>query len=222
MKKLLIAAFLLLAACATDDKPVGKITVSNETWGHFQEYLSRIASRQGAFAIQKSGYGSYYIWCEDMVCAGGPTYRREALIGCERNGGDCVIFAFGRDILVPYEVEKAATYVPNTTTTATLIPTDTKKTQRISKSLKDEIDGYVSGSQSQTGKYRFLAINPAGDKLGLSLSCKILKSGWGGWTAEGCGDEAKARQLAIDKCGSDCRVIYKGEDLDPAIKIEWY
>ena len=41
-------------------------------------------------------------------------------------------------------------------------------------------------------------------------------------SSEGCGGEAQAKQLAIDKCGDDCRIIYKGEDLDPAVKIEWY
>jgi hypothetical protein len=223
MKKIIFAALLLLAACTTvDDKPAGTITVGSKTWGYFQEYLTRIGSnRPGAFAIEKDGRGSYYIWCEDMICAGGPTYKRDALKACEQNGADCVIFAFGRDILVPYKVEEVAAYVPDTTT-ANATPTDTKQTQRISKSLKEEIDSYVSGSQSQTGKYRFLAVNPAGDKLGLSLSCKILKTSWGGWPAEGCGNEAQARQLAIDKCGSDCRVIYKDEYLDPMIKIEWY
>ena len=223
MKKLLFAALLLLAACTTtDDKPIGTITVSSKTWGHYQEYLGRIGSnRPGAFAIEKDGGGSYYIWCEDMLCAGGPTYKRDALKGCEEYGADCVIFAFGRNIQVPYKVEEKTAYVPDTTT-VNAVPTDTKLTQRISKSLKDQVDNYVAGSQSQTGKYRFLAVNSAGDRLGLSLSCKIMKSGWGGWTAEGCGNEAQARQLAIDKCGSDCRIIYKGEDLDPAIKIEWY
>ncbi|WP_374379869.1 hypothetical protein [Dongia sp.] len=222
MKKILIAALLLLSACvAPDEKPVGTMTVSNRTWGSFQEYLGRIGSNHpGAFAIGKDGDGSYYIWCADVLCAGGPTYKRDALKGCERYGIDCVIFAFGRDILVPYKLEERAAYVPDTTVSSAA-PTDTKQTQRISNSLKSEINHYLAGSKVQTGRYRYLAVNPSGDRLGLSISCRIKKSGWGGWTSEGCGED-QAKQLAIDDCGSDCRIIYEGEHLDPAIRIEWY
>lgn len=227
MHKLLFPLLLLLttACVAPNDKPIGKITVSNATWGSFQEYLGRIGSNHpGAFAIEKDGSGSYYIWCEDMLCSGGPTYKREALIACERDGADCVIFAFGRDILVPYEVAKVSNYQPSGSAdqTASAEPTDTRRVQRLSNSLKADVERYLDGSKIQTGKYRFLAVNSRGDRLGLSTSCKALKSGWGGWTSEGCGGEAQAKQLAIDKCGDDCRIIYKGEDLDPAVKIEWY
>ena len=107
MKKYLLPLLLLLSACAANDKPAGKITVSRNTWGHFQEYLAAIGSNQpGAFAISKSGSGSYYIWCEDLQCMGGPTYKRDALRACERDGDDCVVFAYRRDILTSYDVAK--------------------------------------------------------------------------------------------------------------------
>ncbi len=225
MKKLLVGLLFLLAACtATNDKPVGKITVSNATWGSFQQYLAAIGINQpGAFAISKTGHGSYYIWCRELQCAGGPTYKYEALRACERDGADCVIFAFGRDILVSYDVEK-----PTTTSSTNAAPAPSQAASippprlRVSKALRSKIEIYLANSKTRTEYYRFLAINDAGDRLGLSTGCKIRKSGWGGWTAEGCGNEAQAKQLAIDTCGSDCRVIYKDDQQLGKFEIDWY
>jgi len=225
MKKALMALLFLLSACAaTNDKPAGKITVSNATWGHFQQYLAAIGVNQpGAFAISKSGDGSYYIWCQELQCMGGPTYKYEALRNCERDGADCVIFAYGKDILVNYEVEKRAAVsqvpaAPTPTQTASVAP----PSMRISNSLRQKIELYLQNSKTRTEYYRFLAINDAGDKLGLSTGCKIRKSGWGGWTAEGCGGEAQAERQAIDDCGSDCRIIYKGDQPVGRFDIDWY
>ena len=154
---------------------------------------------------------------------GGPTYKHDALRACERDGDDCVVFAYRRDILVDYEVEKAtATTTQAPAQTASVTPT-VKPVMRISSSLRQDIEQYLANSKTQTENYRFLALNKAGDKLGLSTSCKIKKSGWGGWTAEGCGFEPQAQRLALDKCGSsDCRIIYRGDQQVGSFDIDWY
>jgi len=106
--------------------------------------------------------------------------------------------------------------------TASAAPSGDGDIVRIAESLRPEIDRYLANSASQTGTYRFLAINPAGNKIGLSVSCKTTKSGWGGWSAQKCADEKAAMNLAIENCGSDCRVIFKGTEKIGRYDIEWY
>ena len=93
---------------------------------------------------------------------------------------------------------------------------------RVAASLRADIEKYLANSQSQTSNFRFLAVNAAGDKLGISTSCKMKTSGWGGWSAEGCSNEADAKRLAIEACGGDCRIIFKGADKVGDFEIEWY
>ena len=105
--------------------------------------------------------------------------------------------------------------------TASAAP-ENESVRRISESLRPEIEKYLANSKKQTGNYRFLALNKAGDKLGLSIGCKIKKTSWGGWASEGCGDEAAAARLAVDTCGGDCRIIFKGAEKVGRFEIEWY
>lgn len=105
MKKYLIALFVLLAACTSTQKHVGKITLTQETNRNFQQYLAAIGINQpGAFAVSLDGRNSYYIWCREMMCMGGPTYKNDAKRACEKFGKECVVLAYRKDTLVPYDV----------------------------------------------------------------------------------------------------------------------
>jgi len=105
MKKLLIPFLFLLSACATDQKPAGKITLSRETASSFQQYMSRIGNNQpGAFAVSLNGRNSYYVWCQAIRCMGGPTYKQDALRACEEYGEDCVILAYRNKAVIAYDV----------------------------------------------------------------------------------------------------------------------
>ena len=113
----------LLAGCATT--PGGQqgspatLKISENVWSSYQRYLGLIGSTHpGAFAVGVGGNSSYTVWCRDVICAGGPTYKQEALSRCESsNDEDCVIFAFGSEILVAYEVVES----PDTESTASSI-----------------------------------------------------------------------------------------------------
>jgi hypothetical protein len=107
---LLSALFLsaqFLSGCATPQvKPAEKITLSHQVWGYYQEYLADIyPNRPGAFAVSENGRNAYYYYCTDIRCMPGKGYKQGALDGCNRWGNDCLVFAYGRDILVNYEVE---------------------------------------------------------------------------------------------------------------------
>ena len=110
MKKLALALLLpaiLLTACAGSAKPAGKITLANETWGYYQQYLRAIQpNKPGAFAVSLDGRSAFYYYCEDVVCMSGSGYKHNALKGCKSYGKECVIFAYRDDILVSYEIEK--------------------------------------------------------------------------------------------------------------------
>lgn len=224
MKKLVISLFLLLAACAEtgSDRVAGPIKVSERTWGIYQEYLADIGINQpGAFAIHKDGDGAFYVWCREISCMPGTSYKREALKYCEKYGDDCVIFAFRREILIPYTLEKTAINLPTSQTVTPSVP-DAPRTLRITKSLQAEIESYLANSATDSNTWRFLAINDAGDKIGVSVGCKKLKTGWGGWTAGGCGGEAEAQKRALESCGGDCTLIYDGARKIGSFDVVWF
>src|SRR6185369_14354321 len=111
MKRIaLFVVAALLAGCAT--APGGQknssdtLRITESVWSSYQRYLGLIGSAHpGAFAVTADGYSSYTVWCSEVVCAGGPTYKQEALSRCRSsNGTECVIFGFGTDILVAYEI----------------------------------------------------------------------------------------------------------------------
>ena len=104
-----------LTACATGSGhggsgstvPDGGLKLPSATWDYFQTYLRNIGSTgRGAFAVSTDGRSAFYNYCPGVGCIGSADYRYQAIKGCEAYGTDCVIFAFGTDILVPYQVLK--------------------------------------------------------------------------------------------------------------------
>jgi hypothetical protein len=98
-----------LAGCATGtagSKPAGELTVTKETWAYYQQYLRDIGTTSaGAFAVSADGGSAFYFYCPDVACVNRANYKQRALKGCESFGRDCVIFAYGADIVVKYRVE---------------------------------------------------------------------------------------------------------------------
>src|SRR4051812_20049389 len=105
-------AAILLVACASPfnsiyNRPDGKtLIVSKQDWAGYQEYLSKIGStRSGAFAMgvydgSSDGWASSY--CEHDACYGGKSSENAAMDNC-RKGGECVLFARNREIMVNYK-----------------------------------------------------------------------------------------------------------------------
>jgi hypothetical protein len=116
MLRILNVALLaaLLIACATPYKsiystPDGKTLVINQAeWAGFQKYLSMIGStRPGAFSLQIANGETtdyHYSLCEYDSCYGGPSYPQAAMDLCLKHGGECVLFASNREILVNYKL----------------------------------------------------------------------------------------------------------------------
>lgn len=97
-----------LAGCATgsrNDSPVGEVSISGSTWDYYQQYLRDMGpAGRGAFAVSRDGRSAYYFYCPGVGCVSGADYKHGALKGCESKGQDCVIFAYGSDILVKYRI----------------------------------------------------------------------------------------------------------------------
>jgi hypothetical protein len=101
-----------LAACSTPqssiyEKPLGKtLVVRKEDWAAYQVYLAKIGSiGQGAFAVPVYGGltdGFYYVDCPSNHCRPGKAFANDALDDCKHGGGDCVLFAMNREIVVNY------------------------------------------------------------------------------------------------------------------------
>lgn len=190
--------------------------------------------------IKKVGWGGYAVdGCGDEKAA-----RQMALDDC---GNNCKVIFKGMQKIGDFEIdwvkgdgsvetaalpaaEAEAVTAPVETTAgiaapapaSTQVPAEDGGVVRIAENLRSEIEKYLSNSAKQTAKYRFLAVNAAGDKIGLSIGCNIKKWGWGGYAVDGCGDEAAARQIALDDCGANCRIIFKGPDKVGTFEIEWY
>jgi hypothetical protein len=110
-----LAVGLGLTACATGSGhgasgkslPDGGLKLHASTWDYYQQYLHDIGSAgTGAFAVSVDGRSAFYNYCPGVGCIRSADYRYQAMKGCEAYGQDCVIFAFDRDILVPYQVLK--------------------------------------------------------------------------------------------------------------------
>ena len=93
---------------------------------------------------------------------------------------------------------------------------------RISSALKEDIEKYLRNSADQSSSFRFLAVSADGERMGMSTNCKKKSVGWGGWSSEGCNEEGKAKKMALDVCGSDCRIIFEGANKVGDFEIEWY
>jgi hypothetical protein len=108
LRTLLILPLIFLMGCTIgqERKPVGPLKITQEVWDNYQIYLHDLGTRNlGAYAVSLDGEKYYVVWCDGTSC-GGPTYRREAVKGCERNGRQCVLFAYLDEILVEYEIVK--------------------------------------------------------------------------------------------------------------------
>ncbi|TDQ85259.1 SH3 domain-containing protein, partial [Dongia mobilis] len=92
---------------------------------------------------------------------------------------------------------------------------------QLDAALRTDVDRFVANSEKIKTHFRFLAVNGKGDRIGTSTSCKIKKSGWGGFSAEGSCDEGTAREEALRACGSDCRIIYNGANKVGDFEIVW-
>jgi hypothetical protein len=107
MKHILMFALLAICACtaAPEPKVSGPILIDDHVWSSFQNYLSKVSGgHAGAFAVTLDGHSSYGLICPDLACVHRSQYKRTVLERCRDYGrGDCIVFAFGRDILVDYK-----------------------------------------------------------------------------------------------------------------------
>ncbi len=105
---------MLIAACASPFKSAydpanGKVLIVHKAqWMEYQGYLSMIGdTRQGAFSMHVTNGetdGLHYSLCEYDTCYGGASYANAAMNLCYKDGGECVLFATNRDILVNYKL----------------------------------------------------------------------------------------------------------------------
>jgi hypothetical protein len=111
MKRCVVALLALaLSACATGSGSgtyTGQISITKETWAYYEQYLRDIGTTSaGAFAVSGDGRSAYYFYCPDIACINRANYKQRALKGCAAFASDCVIFAYGREIVVAYKVEE--------------------------------------------------------------------------------------------------------------------
>jgi uncharacterized caspase-like protein len=92
---------------------------------------------------------------------------------------------------------------------------------RISEAFKGEIETFLNNSGDQKAYHRFLAVSADGSRIGVSTGCKKMTTSWGGWASEGCSEEARAKEIALEKCGDDCKIIYNGINKVGDFEIEW-
>ncbi len=108
MWRCVVVALSLLAVNATAAvaETTTELIITAKVWGWYQEYLQLMGSSgRGAFAVTPDGKGSYAVYCEEIICVGGATYKQSALRNCrDISGRDCIVFAYGDSILVPYKV----------------------------------------------------------------------------------------------------------------------
>ena len=102
-------------------------------------------------------------------------------------------------------------------------PAPGKRIVRISSELREKVERYIKNSQSFGAYYRFLAVNDAGDKIGISNCTKITT-----WATDACGGASNpydgAKRVALQQCGkpNECRLIFEGPKKIGDFEIEWY
>ena len=105
-----IALGLSLAGCTaatSGHAPIDEVTLQSSTWDYYQQYLRDIGpTGRGAFAVSRDGGSAFYFYCPGVGCIGSADYRYQAIKGCEQDGKECAIFAFGSDIVIKYKVSK--------------------------------------------------------------------------------------------------------------------
>ncbi len=105
----------LVTACASAfpssyNSPSGKVLIVRKAeWNEFQKYLRMIGdTRPGSLVMHVTNGRTdefNYSLCEYDTCYGGPSYGTSAMNRCRKRGGECVMFANNRDIVVNYKVE---------------------------------------------------------------------------------------------------------------------
>ncbi|WP_162917675.1 caspase family protein [Dongia deserti] len=112
---------------------------------------------------------------------------------------------------------------PAATQQAAVTPQPAVNVVRISSALRKEVERYLRNSESFGGYYRFLAVNAAGDKIGVS-NCRKMTT----WMSDGCGGVGDphegAKRVALKNCGgtTECRLIFDGTKKIGSFEIEWY
>lgn len=112
---------------------------------------------------------------------------------------------------------------PAATQQAAIAPAPSKPVVRISSALREKVERYLKNSESFGGYYRFLAVNQAGDRIGMSNCTKQTT-----WAVDACGGASSplegARRVALRECGgpSSCRLIFEGAKKIGDFEIEWY
>jgi len=98
-----------------------------------------------------------------------------------------------------------------------------RKVVRISSALREKVERYLKNSESFGNYYRFLAINDAGDKIGMSNCTKMTT-----WMTDACGGATSpydgAKRVALKECGvpNECHLIFEGPKKIGDFDIEWY
>jgi uncharacterized caspase-like protein len=98
-----------------------------------------------------------------------------------------------------------------------------RKVVRISSALREKVERYLKNSESFGNYYRFLAINDAGDKIGMSNCTKMTT-----WMTDACGGATSpydgAKRVALKECGipNECHLIFEGAKKIGDFDIEWY
>ena len=100
---------LMSAACSSSGPPVTEeapLVISKGVWAGYQQYVQ--LGMPGAFAISRDGRRAQGVYCNDSGWATAPRPCQDGRISQEARvlcGDDCVIFAEGTTIIVPYRVE---------------------------------------------------------------------------------------------------------------------
>ncbi len=106
---------------------------------------------------------------------------------------------------------------------AAVTPAPKKPVIRISGTLREKVERYLKNSRSFSAHYRFLAVNPAGDKIGTSSCRKVVT-----YLSDGCAGLSNpydgAKRMALQACGrpNECRLIFDGAQKIGDFEIEWY
>ena len=119
--------------------------------------------------------------------------------------------------------QPAVTAPAETQQAAVTPPPSGKRIVRISSAFREKIERYLKNSQSFGSYVRFLAVNDAGDKIGMSNCTKITT-----WATDACGGASTpyegAKRVALKECGlpNECHLIFEGAKKIGDFEIEWY
>ena len=109
MRFWLLAFTITLASCATTPpgaKQSDELIIALDTWWAYEHYAAQVPpSGTAAFAVSVDGNHSFAVLCGSVTCEGEEVYRQAALDQCRSFGLQCLIFAYGKDILVKYRIE---------------------------------------------------------------------------------------------------------------------